>query len=90
VAPGLATCGLIESMATDTVPACAPRSGLACAAVGVPSKAAMTAAGQARAAARDSVRRVKVARAKPYTRTLGMLLPINPNPCFTDTLDGRA
>ena len=71
------------------VPACGlaglHRAGLAGAAS---ASTAVTAAGMATAAARDRTRRETSAVSKPCT--LGMLLPIEPDLCFADTLNARA
>ena len=82
VAPGAAYCGFIEPMVTDTLPvpawcprlawrtALAWRTTLACAGLASVSPAAAIAAGTAKAAARDRVRRLTFAESKPCTHRM--------------------
>ena len=84
VLPGLAVCGVIESMATETRPAWAGWPVWACAGAARP-RTAVTAAGTTATAARARIRRGMPAGSKPCT--LGMVWPIETDPCVT--LNGR-
>src|ERR1035438_9366061 len=79
VAPGLAYCGFIELMITETRPVAAGRAGLAWAGLASTMMAGAIIAGTAKTAGTDSIRRLTFAVSTPCTP--GMLLPFAPGPC---------
>ena len=67
VAPGVAYCGFIELMVTETRPVAAGRAGLAWAGLASTMMAGAIIAGTAKTAATDSIRRLTFAVSTPYT-----------------------